>query len=400
MDIELKSFPFDSMKVLNEQSGELEDDRLYEAQIFRDYFRKFLSNGVYFGQYKNYGENSMKVILDNGLTIKVKKGCGIIEGADYENESDRLITLERPASGNRVDRIVVQMNSSLETRKSKLIVKQGNGTTPAELTRTDNIYEICIAEVTVKSTSNISAEDITDTRLDITLCGIVNSLISVSGEELYQQFQAYVRSVEENMMLKNEDIVDDLNSEDTDKSLSANQGKKLNDSKVDKNQLFNLIYPIGSIYMSVNNIDPHNLFGGAWVIWGAGKVPVGVSTSETEFDEVEKTGGNKTHVHTTGEHVLTIPEMPVHNHPLQNSGMHTHGTRTTYSKDATTGGSAARVNGSGTEMSTGLVETIGNGDHTHDMVPVGGNRPHSHGNTGNASNLQPYITCYMWKRVS
>ena len=108
-DIELKSFPFDSQKVLNESSNELEDDRLYEAQIFRDYFRKFLSNGVYYGHYKNYGESSMQVVLDTGLTVKVKKGCGIIEGVDYENESDRLITLERPASGSRVDRIVVQM---------------------------------------------------------------------------------------------------------------------------------------------------------------------------------------------------------------------------------------------------------------------------------------------------
>lgn len=226
-DIELKSFPFDSMKVLNEESGEMEDDRLYEAQIFRDYFRKFLSNGVYFGTYKNYGENSMKVSLDTGLTIKVAKGCGIIEGVDYENESDRLITLDRPASGNRVDRVVVQMNSSLDTRMSKLIVKQGTGTTPAELTRTDNIYEICLAEVTVKSTSNIADGDIVDTRLDTTLCGIVNSLISVNGEELYQRFQEYIRSIEENMMLKNEDIVDDLNSEDTDKALSAKQGKEL-----------------------------------------------------------------------------------------------------------------------------------------------------------------------------
>lgn len=237
-DIELKSFPFDSMKVLNEESGQMEDDRLYEAQIFRNYFRKFLSNGVYFGTYKNYGENSMKVVLDTGLTIKVKKGCGIIEGVDYENESDRLITLDRPASGSRVDRIVVQMNSSLDTRMSKLIIKQGTGTTPAELTRTDNVYEICIAEVTVSSSSNLTDESIVDKRLDTTLCGIVNSLISVDGEELYEQFQEYVQSVEENMMLKNEDIVDDLASTDTDKALSAKQGCFLNINKMNKNDFY------------------------------------------------------------------------------------------------------------------------------------------------------------------
>ena len=78
--VTLRSFPFDSMEVLNEESGQMEDDRLYEAEIFRKYFAKFLSNGVYFGHYKDYGENSMKVSLDNGLTEKVNKGCGIING--------------------------------------------------------------------------------------------------------------------------------------------------------------------------------------------------------------------------------------------------------------------------------------------------------------------------------
>lgn len=61
-EITLKSFPFDSQKVLNTSSNQMEDDRLYAAEIFREYFAKFLSNGVYYGHYKNYGENSMKVV--------------------------------------------------------------------------------------------------------------------------------------------------------------------------------------------------------------------------------------------------------------------------------------------------------------------------------------------------
>lgn len=266
-DIELKSFPFDSMKVLNEESGQMEDDRLYEAQIFRDYFRKFLSNGVYFGTYKNYGENSMKVSLDTGLTIKVAKGCGIIEGVDYENESDRLITLDRPASGNRVDRIVVQMNSSLDTRMSKLIVKQGTGTTPAELVRTDNIYEICLAEVTVKSTSNIADGDIVDKRLDTNLCGIVNSLISVDGEELYQRFQEYVQSVEENIMLKNADIVDNLNSTATDKALSAKQGKELNEKFENTNTNYK-----GKWNGLISDLDTENISDSWLTVLNSGKL--------------------------------------------------------------------------------------------------------------------------------
>lgn len=203
----LKSFPFDSMEVLNEESGQMEDDRLYEAEIFRKYFAKFLSNGVYYGHYKNYGENGMKVCLDSGLTVKVSKGCGIINGADYELEDDTLFILERPASGERKDRVVVRVDDTLAVRETQLYIKEGNGTVPATLQRDDNIYEICIAEITVKSTSNLTEEDIIDTRLDKDLCGIVNSLISIDGEKLYQQFQEYIDSVTDNLVRKDQDSV-------------------------------------------------------------------------------------------------------------------------------------------------------------------------------------------------
>lgn len=203
-EITLKSFPFDSMQVLNEESNQIEPDRLYEAEIFRKYFAKFLSNGVYFGHYKNYGENSMKVSLDNGLTIKVAKGAGIIEGADYENEEDRVFVLERPSSGERIDRIVVRLDKTLNERNTYLLVKKGSGTTASTLQRDNNIYEICLAEVKVKSTTNITETDIIDKRLDKDLCGIVNSLISVDGNELYKKFEQYIDTVIENLVRKDQ----------------------------------------------------------------------------------------------------------------------------------------------------------------------------------------------------
>ena len=205
--ITLKSFPFDSQKVLNEESSQMEDDRTYEAEVFRKYFAKFLSNGVYYGHYKNYGENGMKVTANGGLGIKVNSGAGIIEGADFENEEAKTFTLERPTSGNRVDRVVVKLDKTLAVRETQLYIKAGTGETPATLQRDDNIYEICLAEVTVKSTSNIEANDIVDKRLDKTLCGIVNSLISVDGETLYQQFQSYIDTVTENLVRKDQENV-------------------------------------------------------------------------------------------------------------------------------------------------------------------------------------------------
>lgn len=70
---------------------------------------------------------------------------------------------------------------------------------------------------------------------------------------------------------------------------------------------FDTIYPVGSIYMSVNATNPSELFGGTWVAWGSGRVPVGVDTSDSDFSTIEKTGGKKTHE-------LSINEMPSHTH--------------------------------------------------------------------------------------
>ena len=204
-EITLNSFPFDSMEVLNTESQQMEPDRLYEAEIFRKYFAKFLSNGVYYGQYKNYGENSMKVTADGGLNIRVAKGAGLIEGADFENEEERVFTLERPANGSRIDRVIVKLDKTLAVRETQLYIKQGTESAGPALQRDDNIYEICLAEVIVKSTTNITEADVVDKRTNSNLCGIVNSLISVDGEELYQAFQDYIDTVTNNLVRKDQD---------------------------------------------------------------------------------------------------------------------------------------------------------------------------------------------------
>lgn len=45
-------------------------------------------------------------------------------------------------------------------------------------------------------------------------------------------------------------------------------------AKALKTEIGKLMHPIGSIYMSVENINPSTLFGGTWVAWGSGRVPV------------------------------------------------------------------------------------------------------------------------------
>lgn len=129
------------------------------------------------------------------------------------------------------------------------------------------------------------------------------------------------------------------------------------------------IYPVGSIYMTATLstvVQVQEALGGTWVAWGAGRVPVGVDTSDASFDTPEETGGEKTHT-------LTIPEMPSHQHQedikstANNSNAETHVTA--WGHPSATGSSGYR-----NTYSTG-----GGGAH---------------------NNLQPYITCYMYKRTA
>lgn len=141
-------------------------------------------------------------------------------------------------------------------------------------------------------------------------------------------------------------------------------------------------WPVGSIYFTINAANPAAVMGGGtWTVWGAGRVPVGVSSGETEFNTVEKTGGAKTHT-------LTVAEMPSHNHggSTSSDGAHTH----TYNRPLQT---LTDTNGSqlGTK-GTDLQQTLSAGAHTHTITAQGGGAAHN--------NLQPYITCYMWKRTA
>lgn len=180
-EVELESFPFDSII----------DDREYEASIFRNYFGKFLSSGVYFGLYNNYGDYSMKVVPDTGLNVKVTKGCGLIKGADYNLKDDKVLNINMPIGSARNDMIVVRLDDKLEVRKTKLYVKEGTSTDFATLERTTDVYEICLAKIVVGDrVLAVTADDITDTRRDSELCGIVTSLIDIDIQDVLDDITA------------------------------------------------------------------------------------------------------------------------------------------------------------------------------------------------------------------
>lgn len=251
-------------------------------------------------------------------------------------------------------------------------------------------------------------------------------------------------------------IVDDLTSTDATKALSAKQGYTLNQKFNDYTltsalealikQYILASHPIGSIEINISGTNPSTYLGGTWIAWGTGKVPVGVDTTQTEFNSVEKTGGSKTASTTytpagtntgtavtmnavtlshsggaVGNHTLTTTEIPAHSHGI---------SRMANSSRAETGGcwvgdSQFHIAASRNLNATTFPAVISNDNLEIKIGNTGGGGAHNHGFTQpnqhsftpttktitqptftgtkatiTESTVQPYITCYMWKRTA
>ena len=137
----------------------------------------------------------------------------------------------------------------------------------------------------------------------------------------------------------------------------------------------NTIYPVGSIYMSVSETNPSVLFGGTWeqisgrFLIGAGSPK---ENTETAFGELN----NSSYAFGVGgmggqyKHVLTQEEMPNHRHGIAN----------------------ANENGADLAFTPVLLGNMNKGWEGSAFTSFeGGGQPHS--------NMPPYFTVYMWKRV-
>ena len=127
-----------------------------------------------------------------------------------------------------------------------------------------------------------------------------------------------------------------------------------------KNEILPMVYPIGSIYMSINNVSPSTLFGfGSWemipdvFLLGAGNLYSGGAT-----------GGEV-------DHVLTTSEMPSHTHNYLRQQF-----------DRNDGDNGTDVYGASNKT---LPQVVGTTEATGNGVPH--------------NNMPPYLAVYIWKRI-
>ena len=385
----LESIFFDS-QVTYDEYGTPVYDRPNSAEQLRATFSSLLSNGIVSTKTSSMA-SEVGFIVDavEGMEIAVNKGVCWINGSCGRESSRRTFKLDAGMEQPRYDSVVLRWDNRQAARNIDIFVKKGtpggDPTIPL-LERNSSVYELRLANILVQAnTSAGTTKNITDTRLDTEDCGLVVGLVeNIDTSQLYKQIQSDLydfKSTEQAEFMRWFETIQDI----LDENAAGNLQKQI-DTKVPMERTINgkaltgnititaadigisaiflAAHPVGDIYLSVNPTNPGTLYGGTWVAWGSGRVPVGVNTSDTDFKTVEKTGGAKTHT-------LTVQEIPNHAHDLNavnegvdnpNGGYH---PGWTFNKQYT-----AQVMSAST----------------------GGGQAHN--------NLQPYITCYMWKRTA
>lgn len=170
-----------------------EYDRVYLADSFASYFASFIGNGVFGG---DSGELQVKASPDGGMYIIVQPGQGWINGYWYENTTNYTFRLKN-ADGvlNRKDIVVLRWG--LKERAMNVVVKEGafavDATKPS-IQRDADYYELQLAEISIRAGAvNIFDSDITDTRLDDDLCGVVTGVVKqISTSEYGSQLNGFI----------------------------------------------------------------------------------------------------------------------------------------------------------------------------------------------------------------
>ena len=215
-------------------------DRLYDADSFAEWLRKFFTTGVFSGE--------LQVTSAGGMGVSVSSGYANINGKVRFFDSAKKLTLATAgATYPRIDTIVVERNDT----DRQITIKAITGTYSASPTatapvRANNIYQIVLAQIYVAAgATKITQANITDTRSNNSVCGIVTGTVK---EMDYSQFAAQFNSYYSNFKTSNK--------ADFDAWFNGIKGQLTSDAAAKQQAQINTINSnISSMQTSVNSLN-------------------------------------------------------------------------------------------------------------------------------------------------
>lgn len=167
----------------------------YDADDAAGYLATRLS-GVY------SAEEDFSVTAVEGLSVQVSAGQAWVRPARFKGRSiimaqpETLTLTAADAVRSRIDRIVLRYDAA--AKKTSLVVLDGtpDSAAPAapEISRTELVYDLCLAEIKRPAGSTaVTAADITDTRADETVCGVMrDGVTGIPAATLIQRLRAEI----------------------------------------------------------------------------------------------------------------------------------------------------------------------------------------------------------------
>lgn len=171
-------------------------------------------------------------------------------------------------------------------------------------------------------------------------------------------------------------------------------------ANIKKNIIVDLIYPVGSIYTSVNSTSPADLFGGTWEAMPAGRVLLAQGTSEWGVEyKAGSTGGEH-------EHQLSVVELPKFTPTGSMTNVPLTGTFTI--NNSNTGGFEISTSGIISKIGIQSRPISGGGSNWYELANgFAIDATHAHkltfksiGSDSAHNIMQPYLSVFMWKRTA
>lgn len=172
-----------------------EDGIRYDAEDASGYLATRLS-GVY------SAEEDFSVTAQGGLSVQVSAGQAWVRPARFKGRS---IIMEQPgtltltaadAVRSRIDRIVLRYDAAAKKTSLQVLDGTPDSAAPAapEISRTELVYDLCLAEIRRPAGStSVTAADITDTRADETICGVMRDGVNgIPAATLIQRLRAEI----------------------------------------------------------------------------------------------------------------------------------------------------------------------------------------------------------------